>query len=111
MQQCQIESGVNCRTRGCVYEMQCKECNRKYRGQTGNSAHERINQHFNDWERKLDTCPLYRHSNLYHNGSDFPIKVKILKTCFGDPTLRNITEAVLIDELTTTEIIRTNGLT
>ena len=28
------------------------------------------------------------------------MKVKILKNCFGDPTTRRITEAVLIDELT-----------
>ena len=29
--------------------------------------------------------------------------VKILKNCFGDPTTRRITEAVLIDELTAEE--------
>ena len=57
---CELETGVNCRARGCIYEMHCKLCDRKYRGQTGNSAQEKINQHFNDWSRKLDTCPLYR---------------------------------------------------
>ena len=55
---CEIETGVNCRARGCVYEMECGICHRKYRGQTGNSAQERINQHFTDWSRKDDTCPL-----------------------------------------------------
>ena len=100
---CQLESGVNCRARGCIYEMQCKECERRYRGQTGNSADERITQHFKDWERKESTCPLYRHSQLYHQGNKFPVSVKILKNCFGDPTTRRITEAVLIDELSSEE--------
>ena len=47
---CESNSGVNCRARGCVYEMICDECERRYRGQTGNSANERVNQHFDDWK-------------------------------------------------------------
>ena len=31
------------------------------------------------------------------------MSVQILKNCFGDPTTRKITEAVLIDELSKTE--------
>ena len=85
---CKRSKGINCRTRGCVYEMKCCECDRKYRGQTGNSAQERINQHFQDWERKVEACPLYRHSVLYHGGRKFPVSVKILRACFGDPTAR-----------------------
>ena len=75
----------------------------RYRGQTGVSADERIDQHFDDWKRGLDTCPLYRHSQLYHQGKRFPVGVKILKNCFGDPTTRRISEAVLIDELSANE--------
>lgn len=97
---CKLENGVNCRARGCVYEMLCSECERRYRGQTGNSAGERINQHFDDWTKQLETSPLFRHAQLHHQGNKFPVRVKILKNCFGDPTTRRITEAVLIDELT-----------
>ena len=100
---CESNSGVNCRARGCVYEMICKECERKYRGQTGVSAQERMNKHFDDWKNKVESCPLYRHSELYHGGGTFPVGVKILKNCFGDPTTRRITEAVLIDELSKAE--------
>ena len=100
---CRLETGVNCRARGCVYEMLCGECERKYRGQTGNSAHERINQHFEDWTRKLDSSPLHRHSQLHHQGNKFPVRIRILKNCFGDPTTRKITEAVLIDELSSND--------
>ena len=100
---CQGQTGVNCRARGCIYEMICLECERKYRGQTGNSAQERVNTHFKDWKRKDSKCPLYRHSQLYHNGERFRVGVKILRNCFGDPTTRRITEAVLIDELSAEE--------
>ena len=81
----------------------CQECERKYRGQTGNSAQERVGQHFKDWNSKDDKCPLYRHSQLYHKGERFRVGVKILRNCFGDPTTRRISEAVLIDELTAEE--------
>jgi uncharacterized protein YktA (UPF0223 family) len=100
---CELESGVDCRARGCIYEMQCEECSRRYRGQTGVSADERIDKHFEDWKRRVEACPLYRHSQLYHEGKSFPVRVKILKNCFGDPTTRRITEAVLIDELSSEE--------
>ena len=100
---CKLESGVNCRARGCIYELICAECERRYRGQTGNSSGDRVGQHFDDWKHKLETCPLYRHSQLHHNGKEFPVRIKILKNCFGDPTTRKITEAVLIDELTSDE--------
>jgi hypothetical protein len=97
---CKLNLGINCRERGCVYEFECTLCKRKYRGQTGNSAYERTNQHFEDWKRKLEGSPLYKHAQLYHNGGEFPVEIRIIKRCFGDPTKRQISEAVLIDELT-----------
>ena len=96
---CQQENGVDCKTRGCVYEMECKDCGRKYRGQTGNSLRERMDQHFDDWKRKESSSPLHRHSQIFHGGKSFPVSIKLLKRCFGDPTGRKITEAVLIDKL------------
>ena len=46
----------------CVYQLECVECGRKYKVQTGDSGYERVNQHFDDWKRKLEmsieqTCP------------------------------------------------------
>ena len=100
---CRNSVGVDCRVRGCVYELVCEECQRKYRGQTGNSIGERTNEHFDDWKRGNDKSPLHRHSQLFHDGKRFPVSVKILRKCFGDPTGRKITEAVLIDELSSDE--------
>ena len=45
---CKLGMNIECRTRGCVYEIECTDCTRKYRGQTGRSIYERINEHFKD---------------------------------------------------------------
>ena len=96
---CERDMRVDCRTRGCVYELRCEECRRKYRGQTGNSIGERTKEHFDDWKRGETSSPLHRHSELFHGGNTFPVSIKILDRCFGDATRRKITEAVFIDEL------------
>ena len=98
---CEQGSGIDCRARGCVYEMQCENCRRKYHGQIRNSIEERTEVHYS--KRQDTSSPLYRHSQLFHNGEQFPVSIKILKKCFGDATERKITEAVLIDKLSATE--------
>ena len=95
----------DCRSRGVVYEMDCKveECSRMYRGTTGRSTYERIGEHVKDWERGVEKCPLLKHSHLYHGGEKFDFGVRVLKNCYGKPSRRMITEAVLINELSDTE--------
>ena len=90
---------VNCRERGVVYELICTRCARKYRGQTSNSIYQRTCEHVDDWRREDLSCPLYRHQELFHQNEDFDFEVKILSKCFGKPTRRMITEAVMIEEL------------
>ena len=104
---CTLELGrnVNCRTRGCVYQIECTDCNRKYRGQTGRSISERFNEHYKDLLNKTEKSVLYQHTNKYHNGGDFNMEVTIISKCFGDPTTRMITEAVMIDELSDAETL------
>ena len=60
---------------------------------------ERTNEHFDDWEKKKEECPLWKHSIEHHNGGSFPVEMKILSRCFGKPTRRKITEAVMIQEM------------
>ena len=43
--------------------------------------------------------PLWRHSELYHGGGDFEVEVEVLKSCFGKPSRRMITESVMIEQL------------
>ena len=90
---------ANCRSRGCVYQMKCVEHGQLYRGQTGRSAYERTKEQVSAWENGDEECPLMKHSMLYHEGKVFEIDVRILSECFGKPTRRMITEAVMIDSV------------
>ena len=48
---CELNKDINCRERDCVYAMKCLDCEengkrQEYRGQTGRSLGERIEEHF-----------------------------------------------------------------
>lgn len=100
---CEKNMDIDCRTRGCVYEIQCKECKKKYIGQTGRSIYERTKEHFKDWRDQKDGSILLEHSKKYHQNESFEVEISIKAKCFGEPATRLITEAVLIDELTNFE--------
>ena len=90
---------VNCRTRGCVYDIKCKTHEHKYDGTTGRSIYERIGEHIESWRKKEENSPLQKHAETYHDGEEFEIELKIVAECFGNPSKRLITEAVVIDEI------------
>ena len=98
-QVCRSGKGADCRTSGCVYQLTCREDLRKYRGTTSRSVYVRTCEEFRDWAKQDDGSPLWKHSQLYHGGGDFEVDVEILAKCYGKPSRRKITEAVLIDEL------------
>ena len=98
---CDNGCDVDCRTRGVVYELWCKECMRKYRGQTGRSTYERTKEQVSS--AGSDDKPLKRHRELYHGGDEVDVGCKILAQCFGKPSRRMISEAVYIDELKDSE--------
>ena len=96
---CKMGRPGECRTRGCGYELVCKEDGRKYIGQTGRSMYERFNEELRDWGMKEEGSPLWKHSERYHQGQDFEVEVKVKDKCFGKPSRRLITESVLISQL------------
>ena len=101
-EECRIcEQGIpiDCRTRGCVYKYICVDCERKYCGQTGRTIFDRDSEHMNAWDESDDECPLQRHSNLYHNGGHFEVELQVVAKCYGRPSRRMVTEAVLIGEI------------
>ena len=59
---CQLGKPGDCRKRGCVYQLKCKEDWRKYRGQTGRSTYERLKEEMKDWRNRevLYCIVLYR---------------------------------------------------
>ena len=96
---CELGKPGECRNRGCVYQLKCKEDERKYRGQTSRSVNERFTEEMREWRDMKSESPLWRHSELYHGGGDFEVEVEVLKSCFGKPSRRMITEAVMIEQL------------
>ena len=94
---------INCRTRGCTYEIGCLDCelvlSKQYRGQTGRSTYERMKEHFSKWESKADDSILHKHAMEHHSGEVFEVDVKLLTRAFGKPSTRMIAEAVEIEEL------------
>ena len=106
---CRLNMNIDCRTRGCVYQMKCQKCTRKYRGQTSRSTYERTNEHFLDLLNEKEGSVLFEHFKQYHDGEQCEIEVTILSRCFGEPTTRLITEAVLINELTDDETLNSKS--
>ena len=100
---CERGMQINCRTRGCVYEIECLNCHltvsKQYRGQSGRSLYERMKEHFREWGQKSEDSYLHKHGVQYHNGEAFEVNVKIITQCYGKPTTRMIAEAVQIEEL------------
>jgi hypothetical protein len=94
---------INCRTRGCVYQIECLDCQltttKQYCGQTGRSVYERMKEHFKQWEDGAEDSYLRKHAVQYHNGGRFEVDVKIISRCYGKPTSRMISEAVHIQDL------------
>ena len=103
-----VSNNVHCRTRGCVYFICCAECKdkvkeEKYRGQTGRSIYERMSEHFDLYNKADEKSILWKHALKHHNGEKYPIEIKIDSQCFGQPTRRLITEAVLISKMDCSE--------
>ena len=72
---------------------------KQYRGQTGRNEYERTKEHIKIWAAKAEDSYLHKHAVEYHNGGTYNISIKILAQCYGKPTTRMITEAVMIEEL------------
>ena len=104
---CKEGIDVDCRKRGVIYEIECKEegCEKKYVGQTGRSLYERMKEHntYSERDRENDNKPIARHSYEEHEGKKVKFGVKVIGNMFGKPSKRMIGEAVYIDDLMTTE--------
>ena len=96
--------GIDCKIRGCVYEIECQEdgCKRKYVGTTGRSLYERMREHKASMRgRSMEDLnnPLRKHSEVFHEGKECRIGVRVIDREFGRPSRRLISESVRIEEL------------
>ena len=80
------------RSRGCSFQIVCKEDSRKYGGQTGRSVYERVKEETRDWRKEVGKSPLWRHSQSFHQGEDICVEVKVVDKSFGKSSRRLITD-------------------
>ena len=66
-QTCSRSENVNCKTRECVYVLEC-ECGDKYIGETSRSINERITEHTSGLAGQAKENVLWRHMRDNHNG-------------------------------------------
>ena len=88
---------INCKTRDVVYEITC-ECGDQYIGETSRSISERYNEHIASMRRKEKQSVLHRHLVEKQHDINTNFKLRVLANCPKDAMLRQVTEAVYINE-------------
>ena len=73
------------------------DCPFAYEGQTGKNGYSRGNEHLFDYERKNKNSVLWKHCQLKHENVEQNFSMDIIDRCRGDPTKRQILEAVHIN--------------
>ncbi len=102
---CKLDTDVNCKGRGVVYQMKCQGCTGQrnniglYIGETARSVGERVSEHLAKYEMKCKNSIFHKHVQEKHDGERQNIQLKIVSSCGNDAMLRQVTEAVLIKEL------------
>ena len=91
----------NCDTEGVTYRINCLgECNEKniYRGESADNGYTRGKKHAEDLNaHSTNNSPLWRHCREIHSGEMQEFQMDITGTFRNDPMLRQITEAVQIN--------------
>ena len=97
----------NCNTEGITYRIDCAgdECEKStYKGETACNAHTRGGEHMGRLAAKdLSNSPLWRHCLEQHGGEVQTFLMSVTGTYRNDPMLRQITEAVQINNMNVSE--------
>ena len=99
---CTTSNSGNCSNESVTYTINCEggRCDRKnlYRGETGDNGYTRGSQHITQYRAEnMDNSPLWRHCVEQHNGRRQRFSMAITGTFRNDAMLRQITEAVQIN--------------
>ena len=95
-------SGIgNCNTEEITYIIKCDDVNctskNTYKGESADNGFTRGKKHLMDLKGKQDNTPLWRHCKDEHGGQTQTFTMKITRTFRNDAMLRQITEAVQIE--------------
>ena len=98
---------------GITYEIKCKaECEEKdvYKGETAGNSYTRGEEHKTSLDaRNVVQSPLWRHCREVHNGQLQEFEMNITGSFRGDAMLRQITEAVQIDNVEPRRLMNTKA--
>ena len=97
---CTTAGKGNCDTESVTYKIECEgeDCEKDYKGETSNNGYTRGTQHLTDLASKnVDNSPLWRHCLEGHRGEMQSFKMSITGSYRNDPMLRQIAEAVQIN--------------
>ena len=97
----------NCNTEGITYKIDCasQECEKgTYKGETACNAYTRGGEHMGRLEAEdLSNSPLWRHCLEQHGGEVQTFLMSVTGAYRNDPMLRQITEAVQINNMNVSE--------
>ena len=71
--------------------------------------YERMKEHLKAYDVRSDKSVLWEHSKKFHGNQEFEFDIKVKSKCFGEPTTRLITEAVLIEKLNDAETLNSRN--
>ena len=93
-----MNGGKSCRKEGITYEIECEECGDKYIGESARNGYTRGREHLNEYKNKSKNSVLLRHAGEKHDDTsrNTTYKMRITGIYKGDPTLRQVTESVKI---------------
>ena len=111
---CTTSNVGNCYVEGVTYSIDCQSmevCRKNsYKGETGSNGYTRGDQHATHLRgRNLDNSPLWRHCVEQHGGRMQQFSMAITGTFRNDAMLRQITEAVQINNTDRNELMNTRA--
>ena len=91
--------GGECKKNNVGYELTCDLCGGEkvcYVGETGQNVYTRGQKHMANYRGKVNDSPLWKHSQMKHEGSlNLSYSMKVVRS-FHDPLTRQVNEAVRI---------------
>ena len=95
---CSTTKKGGCRSSSVTYKLNCiKEgCSFSYNGQTGKNGYSRGDEHIEDYRKKEAFSVMWKHCQKQHLGIKQKFTMEIVDKCRGDPTKRQILEAIRI---------------
>ena len=98
---CSSGEKKNCRKNEIKYHIECEDdvCkDDRYHGETSRNGYTRGGEHMKAYKRREDGSFMWKHCRNKHGGEDRRFKMKIDRTFRKDPLLRQITEAIEIND-------------